>query len=142
MNWRTIEDGVDASIVAAGKDADFTETAIGADTAVVTDAPLLPDSPLVPDDKVRAPRPIAPASTGIVTSQRPDMRWELAPETNGASVEMCRDRAMTTQCQIFQALGSRTTVPNALSRGVWFWRVRDRTGGRVGTQTGPSGNSR
>jgi hypothetical protein len=76
-------------------------------------------------------------STSIVTSQRPTFRWELAPGTDGASVEICRDRGFTAMCQTVDATGTSARAATPLSPGVWFWRLRGRSGGSVGTRTGP-----
>jgi hypothetical protein len=84
---------------------------------------------------VPVPRPKAPLSTATVTSQRPTLRWEQVPGTDGAAVEICRDRAFTVQCQTVDAEGSSARPASALTRGVWFWRLRGRSQGRVGTHT-------
>jgi hypothetical protein len=87
--------------------------------------------------EVRVPRPLAPLSTSVVTSQQPTFRWQLAPGTQGAAVEICRDRAFTRQCQTLDAPGDHVAPPSALSPGLWFWRLRGRAGGTVGLRTGP-----
>ncbi len=44
------------------------------------------------------PRPIAPLSTSTVTSRRPTFRWSLPVGLEGARVDICTNRAMTTGC--------------------------------------------
>lgn len=83
------------------------------------------------------PRPIAPLSTAIVTSQRPMLRWELARGTDGALVELCRDREMTRMCQPVSVSGTTAMPGSALSPGVWFWRLRGRAGTSTGLETSP-----
>ena len=90
----------------------------------------LPDAAL-PD--VLPPRLIAPSSSSVVTSQRPTLRWELTAGSDGASVELCRDRAMTIGClPPIAVTGDRARPPSALAAGVWFWRARGRLDGRDG----------
>jgi hypothetical protein len=78
---------------------------------------------------------MAPLSTATVTSHRPTLRWERVPGTDGAAIEICRDRDFTVQCQTVAADGSSARPASALTRGVWFWRLRGRSQGRVGTNT-------
>lgn len=90
----------------------------------------LPDAAL-PD--VLPPRLLAPSSSSVVTSQRPTLRWELAAESDGASVDLCRDRAMTTGClPTIVVEGDRARPTSALAPGAWFWRARGRFDGRDG----------
>jgi hypothetical protein len=76
---------------------------------------------------------MAPLSTATVTSQQPTLRWLLAPGTDGARVELCRDRAMTTSCTSFDATGASGRPGSNLAPGVWFWRVLGRSGASAGT---------
>jgi hypothetical protein len=80
-----------------------------------------------------APRLLSPLSTATVTSQTPLLRWSLAAGEDGAAVDVCRDRACTTLVTTFQVAGSSATPPEALSQGVYFWRVRGAAGGTLGT---------
>lgn len=102
-------------------------------TTPTTDAGLdagLPDAAL---PEVLPPRLVSPSSSSVVTSQRPTLRWELAAGSDGASVELCRDRAMTIGClPAIAAEGDRARPPAALAAGVWFWRARGRLDGRDG----------
>ncbi len=83
---------------------------------------------------IAAPRPIAPSSTSAVTSQRPTLRWELAPGSEGAELTLCRDRGLTRECQTLVALGDRLRVDSALTQGWWYWGLRSR---RAGLISGP-----
>jgi hypothetical protein len=81
------------------------------------------------------PRPVAPLSTATVSSDRPLFRWALGDGTEGAAIEICRDRAFTVQCQTVQAEGAQGRAERALERGVWFWRLRRWSEGQVGALT-------
>ncbi len=87
--------------------------------------------------EIRVPRPIAPLSTASVTSQTPGLHWELPAGVDGVSVQLCRDRAMTSMCQMINAVGTSGAPAAALTRGVWFWRLYGRIGGATGTRGGP-----
>lgn len=78
------------------------------------------------------PRPVGPLSTSVVTSRRPTLRWELAPGTDGAYVELCEDRRCSSVIQVAEVLGSSVRPPEELPVGVVFWRLF----GRVGSDTG------
>jgi hypothetical protein len=80
----------------------------------------------------RAPRPLAPASSATVTSARPTFRWVLVSGTNGARVEVCRDRGCATVVATIDASGSSATPTTDLPTGVLFWRLRGRIGAVAG----------
>ncbi len=87
---------------------------------------------------INAPRPILPGSTSTVTSQRPSLRWSLAAGTDGADVQLCRNRAMTASCAAMLSAAGTTIRPgSALASGVWFWRLRGRLGAAAGTTWSP-----
>jgi hypothetical protein len=77
---------------------------------------------------VPAPRLVAPLSTSRVTSRRPTLRWELAANSDGAHVELCRDRACETPLAAFDIDGDRGVPPLDLPPGVVFWRAYGREG--------------
>src|SRR6185503_3773355 len=91
----------------------------------------------VPPSEIAAPRRIAPMSTATVTSTRPTLRWELGEGSDGARVELCRDRAMSDGCASFDASGSDGMPADALDPGIWFWRLRGMRGANVGDTEGP-----
>src|SRR4029079_12963620 len=66
-----------------------------------------------PFGAVAAPRLIAPLSTATVTSQHPTLRWELAPNTDGARIQICRDRNCSAGNLVatFDAAGSSGAPP-------------------------------
>ena len=86
---------------------------------------------------IPAPRPLGPASTGIVTTLRPTFRWASTAGTDGARVEVCRDRACTTVVGTVEAGGGATSVtldtalPVAGSR-VYYWRLYGKLAGATG----------
>ncbi len=82
---------------------------------------------------VAAPRLIAPLSTATVTSRRPTLHWLLAAGSDGAHVQICRDRACATPVASFDATGSTGAPANNLPTGALFWRAY----GRSGATTGP-----
>lgn len=69
------------------------------------------------------PRPTAPVSTGSVTSRRPRFRWMLPAGTEGARVQVCRDRACTREVTTFDATGMSGMPSCDLPTGVLFWRL-------------------
>jgi len=75
------------------------------------------------DPNVSPPRLLAPLSTATVTSQRPTLRWLLADGTDGAHVQICRDRACADEVAAFDATGSNGAPAEALPAGVLFWRA-------------------
>lgn len=87
---------------------------------------------------IRAPRPVAPLSTATVTSHRPTLRWALGEGTDGARVELCRERACTVVVMTLDASGTSVRPMTDLTPGVWFWRLRGRVGGANGTVVGPT----
>ncbi|MDB4929754.1 MAG: putative integrin-like protein [Myxococcaceae bacterium] len=85
-----------------------------------------------------APRPVAPLSTARVTNRRPLLNWALAAATDGARVELCRQRACTTVALTIDAAGGSGTPGRELEPGVWFWRLRGRAAGATGLVAGPT----
>src|SRR5579863_4005663 len=83
-------------------------------TAAGTHRPMLPR----PSPPLAAPRPLSPLSTATVTSQTPTLRWALAPDEDGAEVDICRDRACTTRVTTFQVPGAAAISPAVLPQGV------------------------
>jgi hypothetical protein len=81
------------------------------------------------------PRLLSPLSTARVTSRRPTLRWILAPETTGAHVEICRERACTTVVSTFDAAGAQGQPEKDLPAGTLFWRARGRRDGATGTMS-------
>lgn len=128
----------DVSVVADVQDS-------GIDAPVVPDVPAVPDVPSVIDVGVDAPRttaspprPIAPTSTSIVTSRRPNLHWALASGTDGARVQICRDRACTMEITAFDAAGTSAVPASDLPPGVVFWRLFGRSSGGTGTNASPT----
>jgi hypothetical protein len=83
----------------------------------------------------RPPRPIAPLSTATVTSVRPTLHWSLVPGTDGARVDVCRDRACASIVTTFDASGSSGAPSVDLPAGVVFWRLYGRVGLNAGAAT-------
>ncbi len=128
--------GFDATPDAApsAMDASSEDAAIPAPDAMVDDSAsrdVVADEAAAPVVVV-APRPIAPMSTSAVTSKRPTLRWQLAAGSDGASVELCRDRAMSAQCQSLRIAGDRVRPAAELGAGWWFWRLRGTQGAATG----------
>jgi hypothetical protein len=90
------------------------------------------------DPALEAPRLIAPLSTATVTSQRPQLRWVLATGTQGARVEICKDRACTVIVMTADVSGTSWTLPIPLSKGVYFWRAYGRSAVLAGLKTTPT----
>ncbi|MGO9837039.1 MAG: VCBS repeat-containing protein [Polyangiaceae bacterium] len=88
------------------------------------------DAPCVATASGAPPRLIAPLSTATVTSQRPTLRWHLADGSDGAQIDICRDRACATLVATFLAAGESATPPDPLRAGVYFWRAHGVVGSR------------
>jgi hypothetical protein len=65
------------------------------------------------------------------------LRWALADDTDGAEVEICRDRACTQVVTTFTANGTSGAPANALAPGVYFWRAHGTEDGAVGDGASP-----
>ena len=89
------------------------------------------------DPGVLAPRPIAPTSTGKVTSWLPTLQWKLAANTDGAHVWLCHDRACSSIIEEIDAPGASVKPTKALSPGIVYWKVAGTSGGKRGATTGP-----
>ncbi len=90
------------------------------------------------ETRLDPPRLVAPLSTATATSRRPILRWELAPGTNGAHVEICASRACTAPITSFDVTGTSGAPAMDLPRGVVFWRLFPRMGSRTGTMASPT----
>ena len=102
----------------------------------LADVPAL-DVPAAPDAgpaDLLPPRPVAPLSTSVVGARRPTFRWQLAPGTDGARVEVCRERSCAAPVLAFEAFGLAAVPPSDLPTGTLYWRLR----GREGAVTSPS----
>lgn len=77
---------------------------------------------------LNAARPVWPLSSQAATHRRPTLRWSLAPESDAARVEICRDRACASPVSSFTASGTSAQPPDELSAGPVFWRVWARAG--------------
>ncbi len=100
---------------------------------VPTDAPADVPTVDVPCTTRCAPRPVWPGSASVVSSHRPLLRWALAPETDGAQVELSRDRTFATGVVTLTATGTTTSPSADLAPGAWHWRLRGRSAGVSGT---------
>jgi hypothetical protein len=83
-------------------------------------------------------RLLAPLSTATVTSWRPTLRWQLAGDSDGAHVQICRDRACTTELTSFDATGTHGAPASDLPSGVLFWRAYARSGGTTALVSTPT----
>lgn len=88
--------------------------------------PRASQGPLV-DDSIEAPRPVSPISVSWVNTNRPKLRWKLAPGTVGAVVELSRSRDFQEVAHRYVGTGEELVVEDALEPGYWFWRLRGRT---------------
>ncbi|HEX4460259.1 MAG TPA: FG-GAP-like repeat-containing protein, partial [Polyangia bacterium] len=121
----------DAAPSDAGIRDDASSTDAGIQDAAVDDASST-DAGVTP---ILAPRPVAPLSTATATSQRPLFHWALANGTDGAEVEVYRDRAASNLVTTFSASGTSGMPGAPLTAGVYFWRLRGKVGDAIGAQT-------
>jgi hypothetical protein len=91
-----------------------------------------PDQP-----PVAAPRLLAPLSSAGVTSRRPTLRWLLAEGSDGAHVQICRDRACQDVAYERDASDS-LRVDGDLEAGVYFWRAFGESGNVTGDEGSPT----
>ncbi len=95
--------------------------------------------PSVPgtDPTIAPPRPIGPTSRTRVTSLRPTLQWELPPGVRSVRVELCEDDCCRRPILTLDVEGDRVrpTEPLRMGARVW-WRVRGRSGTRLGARTG------
>jgi len=91
-----------------------------------------------PDLNLAPPRPIAPISVSWVNTLRPELRWSLPVSATGAVVELCKSRACDPVEHTYEVRGGNFVVPEDLSTGMWFWRLRSMTGGTRGLTTSPT----
>ncbi|MBL8681750.1 MAG: FG-GAP repeat protein [Myxococcales bacterium] len=89
--------------------------------------------------EARVPRPVFPPGTSTVTNMRPTFSWVLGVGSDGAVVEVCRDRACATRVTTFDASGSsgRPAMDLPASTAL-FWRLRGRVGTIAGTRFSPT----
>jgi len=80
------------------------------------------------------PRPLAPASLGRATSQRPTLRWLLPAGAGGARVTVCRDRECEQVVHAADVAGASLRLPEALPAGVYYWRVLATRGSGLAAQ--------
>lgn len=95
---------------------------------------------LKPDPTLPPPRPVVPISFAWVNGSKVKFKWELAPGTIGARVEVCRTRACDgppDQKKTFDGGGSEVLSPD-LEPGVWFWRLYSKTAETIGTTPSPA----
>ncbi len=88
------------------------------------------------------PRQAAPISLGDVTQLRPLFRWTNPAGANGATVEVCTDRACSTIAQTITAAGTvaapvtSVVAPTALTPArTYYWRARPMVGTTVDSAT-------
>jgi hypothetical protein len=80
------------------------------------------------------PKNLAPMSGSYVSSQRPTLKFDPAPGTTDAVVELCKDRACTQVIALIPSTGTAQPA-TSLMPGVVFWRVRACNGGPVTSAT-------
>jgi hypothetical protein len=97
---------------------------------------LLADAPEVSPALIAAPRLIAPLSVTRV-GRRARFAWQLAPDTDGAVVELCGDRACRTLDLTLVANGESVVTMANLAPGPHWWRARGRRGGVTGSAATP-----
>jgi hypothetical protein len=83
------------------------------------------------------PRLIAPLSGSLASTAQPQLRWELATGTDGAAVDVCRDRACQNIILTLSATGNAGSTPAPLPAGHVFWRARGAVAGAAGTTASP-----
>jgi hypothetical protein len=75
------------------------------------------------------PRLLHPPSMAILTSNQPELRWELAGG-GAVKIDLCRDRGCREVATTLHTTGSSAKVMRPVPSGVIFWRVRTTAGGQ------------
>lgn len=94
--------------------------------------------PRVPVERsVVPPMPVAPRFGAAVSA--PTLSWLLSEGTDGARVELCptNDFDLRTTRHL-DVDGEQIALPSPWPTGVWYWRLRGRTGGVVGDRATPT----
>jgi hypothetical protein len=86
---------------------------------------------------IAAPRLVAPLSTAHATSTVPKMSWRLAAQSDGARVQVCKDKACNQVIATFDGLSSGAPA-SPLPAGVVYWRAFGKYQGSVGCTAGPT----
>jgi hypothetical protein len=81
---------------------------------------------------VAPPRLLAPLSTARATHRRPNLTWQLAASTEGAHVELCKDKACAQVLETIDATGTTGAPATDLPPGAVFWRAFGSKGKNVG----------
>ncbi len=97
-------------------------------------APVVQMHPATLGDPL-APRPLSPSSGSRVTSRMPVFRFRLAPDTDGAVVEVCKDRACEVAVATLVTNGDFALTARDLPAGRLHWRLRGKRGAVVGSDT-------
>ncbi|MBR58210.1 MAG: hypothetical protein CMH54_09335 [Myxococcales bacterium] len=84
-----------------------------------------------------APRPIAPLSTALVTSQTPTFRFEPSGPGVDTRLELCADRACDGILSTHDTDTAELTIANALDAGTFYWRLRSVSDGVASDDTSP-----
>ena len=91
---------------------------------------------------IAAPRLLAPMTGSALFTARPELRVELAPDTDGAEIELCRDRGCERVFARLLAKGrggvARASVTEDLPAGDLFWRARGARGDAKGESLSPA----
>src|SRR5262249_32187915 len=73
-----------------------------------------------------------------VTMGKPVFKWELGAATDGATVEICKDRACATMVTSFDVDGTSGSPSAPLPSQVLFWRLHPRRAGVTLPRSGPT----
>lgn len=79
-------------------------------------------------DGLSAPRLRSPLSSVLTSTGQPRLRWFLPPGVSEVELSICGDRQCSRDVRRYPISGSEFRPPAPLPPGVWFWRVRSRTG--------------
>jgi hypothetical protein len=97
-----------------------------------------PSSRIPVEQAVAPPLPISP-HYGEEISGQPTLAWRLMEGTSGARVELCPTMDFDGETtRHIDVVGDKVMLPASWPAGVWFWRLRGRTGRVVGDRTTPT----
>ena len=124
--------GSDAALDVAALDVAAPDD-LGRDAGAATDSMSDADADLPDAASIAQIRPLAPLSV-FVTTERPVLRWVLAPGTDGAWVQLCRQRSCMMEQDLQQGVSGAEWQTPTLEEGAWFWRVYGMSRGVRGTR--------
>ena len=94
--------------------------------------------PRDPPPAAAPPRLIAPLSGSVLSTNRPEFRWQLPANADGAMVVVCADTACYEELAVLTATGTSVSATAPLPAGPVFWLARSTNHGTVNSEASPT----